>query len=129
MDEIYERIKYIRKSKLGLTQDEFSSKINISRANLASIEVGRISVTDRVIADICREFLVNETWLRFGEGDPFDEPSEEVKLAKFFGHIMASDDSHALKALMQAFANLGPEYWEQAEKLLKELLEEIKKGH
>ncbi|MHB8061918.1 MAG: hypothetical protein ACYDG2_04665, partial [Ruminiclostridium sp.] len=32
------------------------------------------TVTDRVISDICREFSVNEDWLRFGKGEIFIKP-------------------------------------------------------
>lgn len=66
--EIYERIKLLRKDVLHLTQEGFASKIKISRANLGSIEVGRISVTDRVISDICFAFNINEQWLKNGIG-------------------------------------------------------------
>jgi transcriptional regulator with XRE-family HTH domain len=70
--EIFERIKILRnKEYLNLTQEEFSMRIKISRSNLASLETGRINVTDRLISDICREFRVNEVWLRTGRGDIF----------------------------------------------------------
>ncbi len=35
------------------------------------IESGAKNVTDRVVADICREFNVNENWLREGTGEMF----------------------------------------------------------
>lgn len=66
---VYERIRYYRKNVLNLTQEEFSRKINVSRANIASIERGRITVTDRVISDICNAFSVSEEWLRNGMGE------------------------------------------------------------
>ena len=72
----YERIKELRKNILKLTQDDFASKINMSRSNLGSIEIGRINVTDRVIKDICKEYNVNESWLRNGEGDIFNKEKE-----------------------------------------------------
>jgi DNA-binding XRE family transcriptional regulator len=65
------RIKLLRKDYLKLTQEQFSDAISISRANLGSIEVERINVTDRVVQDICREFNVSEVWLRNGEGEVF----------------------------------------------------------
>ena len=66
---VYERIRYYRKDVLNLTQEEFSKRINVSRANIASIERGRITVTDRVISDICNAFSVSEGWLRNGTGE------------------------------------------------------------
>lgn len=71
---VSERVKFLRKSILDLNQDEFSKKIGISRSNVANIEVGRINITDRTISDICREFNINEKWLRNGEGEVFVEP-------------------------------------------------------
>lgn len=76
--EIYKRIKKLRRDQLKLTQDEFSKRIKISRSNLASIEIGRISVTDRVINDICLAFKVNEEWLRNGQGDVFSDSKSVV---------------------------------------------------
>ncbi|WP_297995505.1 helix-turn-helix domain-containing protein [uncultured Clostridium sp.] len=72
---ISERIKFLRKSILNLNQDDFSKKIGISRSNVANIEVGRINITDRTIVDICREFNINESWIRNGEGEIFAEPN------------------------------------------------------
>jgi len=67
--QINKRIQYFRKKIKKLTQAEFSKQIHMSRSNLASIEVGSINVTDRVIANICDTFAINEHWLRSGEGE------------------------------------------------------------
>lgn len=67
------RVKELRKT-LKISQDVFSSKINISRSHFALIEGGSKKLTDRVVFDICREFNVNEEWLRTGIGDMFIEP-------------------------------------------------------
>ncbi|MCC0707018.1 MULTISPECIES: helix-turn-helix domain-containing protein [unclassified Clostridioides] len=75
---IYKRIKELRKDVLKLTQEDFSKKINISRSNLGSLEIDRVKVTDRVISDICREFSVNENWLRHGKGDIFIENDNTI---------------------------------------------------
>lgn len=64
--ETYERIKLLRK-QLDKTQQEFADQINISRSNLGNIETNKIGITDRVIIDICKEFSVNEKWLRNGD--------------------------------------------------------------
>lgn len=66
--EIKDRIRYLRKDILNLTQQEFSDALKISRSNEGNIEIGRIAVTDRVVSDICEEYNINENWLRTGEG-------------------------------------------------------------
>ncbi len=64
------RIKYLR-SVLNLTQQEFADRIGIKRNSLANYETGRNTPINAIIVSICREFNVNETWLRYGVGDIF----------------------------------------------------------
>jgi transcriptional regulator with XRE-family HTH domain len=76
--EMFERIKYLRTDILDITQEKFADKIRISRPNLGSIETNRINITDRVISDICREFNINEDWIRYGIGEMFTIRTEDV---------------------------------------------------
>ena len=62
-----DRIKRIRK-ELDLTQQEFADRLGIKRGGIANYEVGRNEPADSVISLICREFDVNENWLRQGTG-------------------------------------------------------------
>ena len=93
---MFVRIKQLRKQQ-NLTQDEFAKRINISRANLGSIEIGRTGVTDRVIADICREFKVSENWLREGIGEMYRSYNEEDELDYLIGALGAKDDKFKRK--------------------------------
>lgn len=65
-----ERIKKLRRS-LDLTQQEFADRIGVKRNTIANYEIGRNVPIDSVLALIVREFHVNETWLRSGEGEMF----------------------------------------------------------
>ena len=62
-----DRLKFIRKA-LNLKQEEFGEIIKFSRSHVSSLENGTRELTDRIISDVCREFNVNENWLRTGEG-------------------------------------------------------------
>ena len=53
---IGERIRYLRKDILHITQEALGEPLGLSRANIANIESGRISVTERVINDISEKF-------------------------------------------------------------------------
>lgn len=64
-----DRISKVRKT-LGLTQQEFAERIGMKRNSIAAIEIGH-NTSDRTIIAICREFNVEETWLRTGEGEMF----------------------------------------------------------
>lgn len=74
------RFKSIRIEK-HLSQEEFGKRIGIeSRSHISALENGNRTITDRIINDVCREFNVNEQWLRTGKGEMFKErsPSEEI---------------------------------------------------
>ena len=75
---INERIREVR-SVLGLSQIKFSSIVALSNGYIAGIETGRIVVNDRLIKLVCSSFKVNESWMRYGEGDMFLEEMIEDK--------------------------------------------------
>lgn len=74
-----ERIKELRKA-LGLNQADFGNRIGLKQGSIAGYEIGARTPLDAVITSICREFNVNETWLRTGEGDMFNEDDTGVDL-------------------------------------------------
>ncbi|MDO5696207.1 MAG: helix-turn-helix transcriptional regulator [Eubacteriales bacterium] len=66
-----ERIKQLRKT-LKLSGAKFGEKIGLKQSAVSLIENGRNNATDQTITSICREFNVNERWLRTGEGEMFN---------------------------------------------------------
>ena len=59
---------------MGLSQEEFGKKINLSKPTISAFETQTRNMNDRVINDICSEFSVNEDWLRYGKGEMFIQP-------------------------------------------------------
>lgn len=74
---MHERIKKLRKA-LDLTQQEFADRIGIKRNTIANYETGRNNPVDSIISLICREFNVDENWLRTGNGNMFRQDSQSV---------------------------------------------------
>ena len=73
-----ERIKSLRK-RLNMTQEQFAARLGIKRGAIANYEIGRNVPVDSVVSLICREFGVNEAWLRTGEGEMFaPAPTNEL---------------------------------------------------
>jgi len=72
-----ERLKQLRKA-LDMTQEEFAKRVGIKRNTLANYEIGRNDPIDGIVHSICREFNVNEDWLRTGNGDIFVEVPTDV---------------------------------------------------
>lgn len=81
-----ERIKKLRKA-LGLTQREFGERVGVKPNTIATYEIGRNQPIDAVLSLICREFGVNEAWLRTGAGEMFNTVSETELdgLVKLYG--------------------------------------------
>lgn len=73
------RIKEIRK-KHGLTQMEFAERIGSVQNTIAGYESGRRNPSSMVISSICKEFNVNEKWLRTGDGDPYPKKEDALCL-------------------------------------------------
>ena len=72
-----ERILLIRKNA-NLTQKDFADRIGVKRNTVAVYESGGCNVSDSVIKMICREFSINESWLRSGEGDMYVPVEDET---------------------------------------------------
>ena len=78
MDTINERMKYLRKT-LKLKQREFAEPLGLTQQAITNFE-RNYKINDYVIKSVCKEFKVNEKWLRTGEGEMFDETSKKVAL-------------------------------------------------
>lgn len=80
-----ERIKAVRKEQ-KMTQTEFGAKIGLKGNTITNYESGARTPSDAIIVSICREFGVNEHWLRTGEGNMFVHtvPSTIDQLAREF---------------------------------------------
>lgn len=118
------RIKYLRKDVLKMTQDDFSSRIGLSRNFIAQIETGAKTPSDRTVNDICREFNVNEEWIRTGKGEMFIDISREKEIARFTKDLMLGEPDSFKNRLISALAKLSVEEWEVLEKIARNMAEE-----
>lgn len=73
------RIRELRK-KLGMNQTEFGARIGLKQTTIAGYENGSRNPLDSIIISICREFNVNENWLRTGEGHWENEEDSGIDL-------------------------------------------------
>ena len=114
-----ERIKKLRKS-LGLTQQEFSDRIKVKRNTVATYEMGRSMPSDAAISLICREFNVNETWLRTGDGEMFKPVNRDQEIADFMADILKGEPDFRTK-LISVMARLSADEWAMLERRAREL--------
>ena len=122
---MHERIKQARKA-LDLTQQEFADRLGIKRGTIANYELGRNEPIDAVITLICREFAINENWLRTGEGEMLQPVSRDEEIAAFMGDVMRGEAPDFRRRLMAVLAKLEPAEWELLEKMAQKLADECK---
>lgn len=121
-----ERISQIRKNA-GLTQEQFAARIGLTRNYVWMIEKGERVPSDRTIADICREFNVDEIWLRTGNGEMFVPMPEDEDLVQTLAEIEVSDDSF-IKAILRAYWKLSDNEKAAIHKLVDGMINEKKAG-
>ena len=111
-----ERLKKLRKT-LDLTQQEFADRLGISRGNIGSYEVGKSALSDAVISLICREFNVNEDWLRTGEGEMFIQMTRDEEIAAFVARALRTEEDSFKKRFIARLSALDESDWESLEKI------------
>lgn len=101
---VNQRIKEIRVA-LGLSQAKFASAISISNGYIAGIELENRRVNDRIIKLICSAYNVNETWLKEGTGEMFNQEPDQ-----------------GLSRALEIFQRLQPDFQEYALEQVEKLL-------
>lgn len=115
-----ERLKILRKN-LGLTQKEFADRIGIKRNSYANYEIGRNTPLDAIVLSICREFNVNEEWLREGTGDMFNKLDRSSDIAKLTKLLLDEESDSFKNRFVSMLSNLSVEEWEFLERKAREL--------
>lgn len=116
-----ERIRKLRRH-LDMTQQEFADKLGVKRGAIANYELGRNEPIDAVISLICREFNVNEEWLRNGTGEMFVELDKEDLLMEWAGRVLGNRSSSFKKNFVKMLMSLTEDEWELLERKAKELV-------
>lgn len=117
--EIYERVRYLRKNCLHMSQTAFGKHLGVSRSVINNIELDALAKPDQklpLLRLMCREFNVNEEWLLHGKEPIFVQPKTfsldvyvkenggtelEIEILKAYFSI----DSATRKRLLEHFKN------------------------
>lgn len=106
---------------LDIKKVDFANRVGVSQPFVSELCSGRKAPSDRTIADICREFNVNENWLRTGEDEMFVQLPKSKKIAAFLGEITAEDDDSFKKRFVEMLADMSPEDWKLLERMADRL--------
>ena len=117
-----ERLKILR-SELGYTQEEFAKRLGLARNSIANYEIGRREPTNAIIFSICREFGVNEDWIRNGN-EPMYLPAGD-KLERYLAQISKGDDTF-IKDLIEVYMELDDTSKEALRKIARAMAKKYK---
>lgn len=101
---INDRIKELRKNQ-KLTLEKFGETLGVTKVAISNIENGKRNLTEQMFKSICREYNVNEEWLRTGKGDMYKLVEDEVSAAA--SDITDSDDDF-IKDFIVIYRSLSP---------------------
>lgn len=119
-----QRIKSIRIGN-GLTQDEFGARIGIGKSSISSMESDKSNPSDQTIRSICREFGVNEEYLRTGEGDIFvTRPGSQILEGELRAFLGAERCTDFAERLIRVLIRVPPSYWTIIERYARRLVED-----
>ena len=120
-----ERIKYVRTSK-NMTQQDFADAIGCGRSTIANYELNAKAPVGTAITAICDKFHVDRVWLETGAGEPFRPVSRDEYIAEVLTRAITNNDS-ARDRLIRAFCQLPDEMYDEAEKILIEVISNLQK--
>lgn len=107
--------------KLDLKKVEFAEIIKIDQSLISKIISGKRMPSNRTISDICREFDVNEEWLRTGKGSMFVDRTKDEELAYLVGKLLSNEEDSFKKRLIAALLKLDESEWATVEKIAEEI--------
>jgi len=117
------RIKEIRKTK-KLSQEAFGEKLGITKSSVSLLESGKNNPSEQTIMLICKEFGVNEVWLRTGEGgdeNMFTQISEDDRYSLNLGKLSVTENEF-IKNGVNFLAETDPEKLKILEEFMKSWL-------
>ena len=117
-----ERVRELRRA-LGLSGERFGERVGVGKSAISDIERGRNNLTEQMMKAICREFNVNETWLRTGNGEMFLKLDREMEIARLTRDLLLEEEDSFKNRVITVLAKLTPEQW----KVLSEIAEGLTK--
>lgn len=118
-----ERVKAVRNKK-EMNMEQFGKRLGVQKSAISKIENGTRGLTNQMFTSICREFGVNEVWLRTGEGgedNMFTKMSDNDRFSLNLGKLSNSENEIA-RNMLNAIAEADPEKLKIIEDFMKACL-------
>lgn len=109
----------------GESQTSIAKKTNVTSAYIWKIlNNDDVRPRDLFIDSVCREFNINEEWLRTGNGEMLRRRSKSQEIGSFANDIMDLPDENFKKRFISALTKLNEDDWAVLMKIADELNKE-----
>lgn len=106
-----ERVNAVRRSK-KMTMEQFGEQIGVQKSAISKIEKDKVNLSEQTIKSICREFNVNEDWLRTGAGGPENMfIPEDMRYLNTVGRL-GNEQNEFKKFCINMLMDLPDKYWD-----------------
>jgi transcriptional regulator with XRE-family HTH domain len=119
--ELNERIREVRK-KNNLTMEKFGERISISKVSVSRLESGINNPSEQTISLICKEFNVDENWLRTGSGDMCPASDRQKDISNAVNRLMSGESESFKSRFINMLSGLSENEWEILERKAIELV-------
>lgn len=109
-------------TSLKIKKVRFAERLGIDQSYVTQLTSGRRNPSDLLIGAICREFNVNEKWLRTGEGEMFLQQTRDEEISSFLNELLAEESTDFRLRLITALCRLSPQQWDALEAVSLNLL-------
>lgn len=118
------------RDKAQLTMEQFGNRIGgVSKSTISNIENDNRNLTEHMLKSICREFDVNEKWLKSGEGDMPRKLSEEEEVAALVSDLLEDGRDNPffgiILEIVQTYNELSPASQKVLQEASKKLVENL----
>lgn len=125
METIGERVELVFKT-VGIKKSDAAKRLNVSAAFITQVCKGSSGISDRTISDICREFGVNELWLRHGGDEPmFKERTRKEEISAYMGKLLGGQRTELEEELIKFMAETDVSQWKLLLEIIRPLAEKI----
>lgn len=112
-------------TSLKIKKVRFAERLGIDQSYVTQLTSGRRNPSDLLIGAICREFNVNEKWLRTGEGEMRPKRPREEEIAAFLSDLRGGPDFR--QKFISVLSRMTEDEWAILEKKVLELAQEVQK--
>ena len=125
-----DRVKEVRKSK-HMSMEQFGERLGVQKSAISKIEKGDRGLTEQMLKSICREFNIDEEWLRTGDGYMPQKLSEEEEVAALVSDLLEDGRDNPffgiILEIVQTYNELSPTSQKVLQEASKKLVENLSK--